>query len=311
LASICKQAVDSHASLAFCLAQHNGIGQFGAENKTRPPPIEFRLVLPPLEAKIAASLEELSSLLSRLKQMDLPVDSHICEVRDSADQWLTNIHAEAYTAFEEQQSHMRQLASESSAFSPMLCPIGSLGKRLAAVISSPPGSRASPQSVCTEPTEGPSPWLASPSRVSTSPTEGALSINASPPSSFSASADSPFDRRECRFPAGTPPKIKHSAWSSESEDESPKDGDVPFGSVFKFFTPQVPGASSDGDAKNETRMPIKASATPFASVRNSTDDGNKGCGLFSLGGEEHLPYVFSLSGMSIKSDDKSDEEECM
>ena len=26
-------------------------GQFGAENKTRPPPIEFRLVLPPLEAK--------------------------------------------------------------------------------------------------------------------------------------------------------------------------------------------------------------------------------------------------------------------
>jgi len=143
--SVYVRAIDIHASLASRLAQHNGIRQFGVENADRTPPIEFRLKLPELEAEINAKLEELLQC-----QRDLPCprepQGHILQVRDNIQQWLTRIHDLNLDSFEEQRRHMQELAASSPKFSPTLCPMGSLGKQLAVVISSPVGSRnASPQ----------------------------------------------------------------------------------------------------------------------------------------------------------------------
>jgi hypothetical protein len=157
---IYERVVEIHAPLALHLAQHNGLLQFGLEFEHRTPPIEFRALLPELETMIEDRLNDLLRTVEDLQEIEqmLPRDAdpatrnHILEVRDRICQWSTTLHTEAQAAFSEQQCQMRNLAAASPRFSPMLRPLGSLGKKLAAVIPSPPGSRfASPQSVCTEP----------------------------------------------------------------------------------------------------------------------------------------------------------------
>jgi len=157
---IYERVVEIHAPLALHLAQHKGLLQFGLEFEHRTPPIEFRALLPELETMIEDRLNDLLRTVEDLQEIEqmLPHDAdpatrnHILQVRDGICQWSSTLHTEAQEAFSEQQCQMRNLAAASPRFSPMLRPLGSLGKKLAAVIPSPPGSRfASPQSVCTEP----------------------------------------------------------------------------------------------------------------------------------------------------------------
>jgi hypothetical protein len=121
------------------------------ENVDRTPPIEFRLKLPELEAEINAKLKELLQCQHDLSCLKQP-QGRILKVRDEMQKWLTCIYTLNLESFEEQRRHMQELAATSPKFSPTLCPMGSLGKQLAVVISSPVGSRnASPKTPVVRP----------------------------------------------------------------------------------------------------------------------------------------------------------------
>jgi len=270
LALIYCNAVEAHTSLVCGLAQHNGMIQFGLENADRMPPIEFRYLLQEgkLEASIEEGLETLLQLSRDLQRVRMHGHSRTMEIRDNMAAWLDSLHEDCHGAFAKQQSHMRELAAASPRFSPMLHPMGSLGKRLAAVIPSPPGSRyASPQSVCTEPTSGP--WCDSGSRSSR---QGSFCEQ----DEHEALHD---HLKHCKKTSASFLNLIEEAACVNEERVEPQKENSAFGALFSYFNDSDSNSSQDGK--------------PFTSLFSSSQSFAQPADI-----EKPLPYVFSLTEMS-------------
>jgi len=168
-------------------------------------------------------LADLLQCAFKLAELELPPESRICKVRDSANELLCSKYSDTIKAFNEQSVHIRTLAKSSRRYSPIISPIPrEFGEKFAAVTSSPASSRyASPQSVYTEPEEGTS----------------SCSMHASP----SSSAHSPEMRQRSKEPTPSPalgdacPRVEIDFGHEEADKmtESEKN-EQPFASIFGF-----------------------------------------------------------------------------
>lgn len=111
-----------HTSLVSKLAQHNGLRQFSADFMDRAPPPEWRALLPELEAAIRESLQELEQILVTLHGVEASRSATPAErkLRDSLVMYGELVLGRTRNAFEEQRTHLRTLAKNSSLCSLML-----------------------------------------------------------------------------------------------------------------------------------------------------------------------------------------------
>jgi len=120
--AIYMEASSMHTSLVSKLAQHNGLRRFSADFADRVPPLEWRLLLPELEASIQALLEGLERLLVRLQLIEVSADGADRRLHDALGRYVSGALAKTKGAFGEQQEHLKELSAASPLRSPVLAP---------------------------------------------------------------------------------------------------------------------------------------------------------------------------------------------
>jgi hypothetical protein len=145
LKTIYDDVIEVHASLTMKLAHHNGIKQFGLDFRSRVPPIEFRVLLPWLEASIGRELQKLSELLEKLEAIqfqseDLVQHEPIQHVHSNALEWMRSLHARTHATFLDQHRQIREIALELPQFSLVLHAFKSSGTKFSEKMVSSIGS---------------------------------------------------------------------------------------------------------------------------------------------------------------------------